>query len=56
MRGNDGPYVFKNENVEKVNGEHFRNTIADYLVSELNVMFTEDMFFQQDGDTCHTAR
>ena len=52
-----GPYFFKNEaghNVT-VNGERYRAMINDFFVPELDDVDVDDLWFQQDGATCHTA-
>lgn len=52
-----GPYFFKNEaghNVT-VNGERYRAMINDFFVPELKDVDVDDLWFQQDGATCHTA-
>lgn len=53
-----GPYFFENENgnAVTVNGERYRNMITDFFWHELDDFDLEDMWFQQDGATCHTSR
>lgn len=53
-----GPYFFENENGSSitVNGERYREMINNFLWTKLDGMDTDDMWFQQDGATCHTAR
>ena len=36
-------------------GERYRAMITNFLWPELNAMDVEDLWFQQDGATCHTA-
>ena len=51
-----GPYFFKNEaghNVT-VNGACYRGTINDFFVPEFEDVDVDDLWFQQDGATCHT--
>lgn len=53
-----GPYFFKNENGRNVtvNGLRYREMITDYLVPKIQELDIHDIWFQQDGATCHTAR
>jgi hypothetical protein len=53
-----GPYFFKNEagNAVTVNGVRYHNMIMEFLWPQLDSMDMEDMWFQQDSATCHTAR
>jgi hypothetical protein len=53
-----GPYFFENKagNAVTVNGVRNCNMITDFLWPQLEGMDMEDMWFQQDGATCHTAR
>ena len=39
-----------------VNGERYRAILEDYLWPELDELDINDMWFQQDGATRHTAR
>jgi transposase len=52
-----GPYFFENDagNSVTVNGERYRAMITNFLWPALNDMDVEEMWFQQDGATCHTA-
>lgn len=52
-----GPYVFKNDDGQNVtvNGERYRNMIRNFFVPQLRGINLADMWFQQDGATCHTA-
>ncbi|GFV51280.1 putative transposable element [Trichonephila clavipes] len=53
-----GPYFFKNDegyNVT-VNGDRYRAMITNFLIPELNNHDVQEMWFQQDGATCHTVR
>jgi len=52
-----GPYFFENAagNAVTVNGVRYRDMITNFLWEELNGIDLEDIFFQQDGATCHTA-
>ena len=53
-----GPYFFENEagNAVTVNGIRYRNMITEFLWPHLDGMDLEDIWFQRDGATCHTAR
>lgn len=53
-----GPYFFKNEEGRNVtvNGARYRAMITDYLLPEIEARNLNDIWFQQDGATCHTAR
>ncbi|GFX07080.1 transposable element Tc3 transposase [Trichonephila clavipes] len=53
-----GPYFFKNDeghNV-KVNGDRYRAMITNCFIPELNNHDVQELWFQQDGATCHSAR
>ena len=52
-----GPYFFENENgiAITVNGIRYREMITNFLWHEIDDMDVEDIWFQQDGATCHTA-
>ena len=51
------PYFFQNKAVQAVtvNGVRYREMITNFLWHELEGMDVDDMWFQQDGATCHTA-
>ncbi|GFW72040.1 uncharacterized protein TNCV_4789281 [Trichonephila clavipes] len=52
------PYFFKNDegyNVT-VNGDLYRAMITNFFIPELNNHDVQELWFQQDGATCHTAR
>lgn len=53
-----GPYFFKNEEGRHVtvNGARYRAMITDYLLPEIEARDLHDIWFQQDGATCHVAR
>jgi hypothetical protein len=54
-----GPYFFENNaagNAVTVNEVRYRNMITEFLWPQLDGMDMEDMWFQQDGATCLTAR
>ncbi|GFW76618.1 putative DD41D transposase [Trichonephila clavipes] len=56
--GITGPYFFKNvagHNVT-VNGDRYRAMITNFFIPELNNHDFQELWFQQDGATCHTAR
>ncbi|GFY35858.1 transposase [Trichonephila clavipes] len=39
-----------------VNGDRFRAMITNFFIPELNNHDVQELWFQQDGATCHTAR
>ncbi|XP_053949535.1 uncharacterized protein LOC128857797 [Anastrepha ludens] len=52
-----GPYFFQNEAGQAVTviSVRYREMITNFLWPELEDMDVDDMWFQQDGATCHTA-
>ncbi|GFV53178.1 putative DD41D transposase [Trichonephila clavipes] len=53
-----GPYFFKNDEGHNVtvNGDRYIAMITNFFISELNNHDVQELRFQQDGATCHTAR
>ncbi|GFV63356.1 putative DD41D transposase [Trichonephila clavipes] len=53
-----GPYFFKNDEGHNVtvNGDRYRAMITNCFIPELNNHDVQELWFQQDGATCHTAR
>ncbi|GFS57852.1 uncharacterized protein TNCV_2909381 [Trichonephila clavipes] len=53
-----GPYIFKNDEGHNVtvNGDRYRAMITNLFIPELNNHDVQELWFQQDGATCHTAR
>ncbi|GFV23618.1 putative transposable element, partial [Trichonephila clavipes] len=53
-----GPYFFKNDEGQNVtvNGDRYRAMIANLFIPELNNHDVQELWFHQDGTTCHTAR
>ncbi|GFT06082.1 transposable element Tc3 transposase [Trichonephila clavipes] len=53
-----GPYFFKNDEGRNVtvNGDRYRAMITNFFILELNNQDVQELWFQQDGATCHTAR
>ncbi|GFT08393.1 uncharacterized protein TNCV_2751291 [Trichonephila clavipes] len=53
-----GPYFFKNDEGHNVtvNGNRYRAMITNFFIHELNNHDLQELWFQQDGGTCHTAR
>ncbi|GFX89146.1 DUF4817 domain-containing protein [Trichonephila clavipes] len=53
-----GPYFFKNDEGHNVtvNGDRYRAMITNFFNPELNNHDVQELWFQQDGETCHTAR
>ncbi|GFX66670.1 putative DD41D transposase [Trichonephila clavipes] len=52
-----GPYFFKNDEDHNVtvNGDRYRAMITNFFIPELNNHDVQELWFQQDGATCHTA-
>ncbi|GFY11201.1 uncharacterized protein TNCV_4471871 [Trichonephila clavipes] len=52
-----GPYFFKNNEGHNVtvNGDRYRAIITNFFIPELNNHDVQELWFQQDGATCHTA-
>ncbi|GFW09696.1 transposable element Tc3 transposase [Trichonephila clavipes] len=53
-----GPYFFKNDEGHNVtvNGDRYRAMITSFFIPELNNRDVQELWFQQDCATCHTAR
>ncbi|GFX90878.1 putative DD41D transposase [Trichonephila clavipes] len=53
-----GPYFFKNDESHNVtvNGDRYRAMITNFFIPELNNHDVQELWFQQDGATCHTTR
>ncbi|GFX32925.1 transposase [Trichonephila clavipes] len=53
-----GPYFFKNDEGHNVtvNGDRYRALITNFFIPESNNHDVQELWFQQDGATCHTAR
>ncbi|GFU33262.1 DUF4817 domain-containing protein [Trichonephila clavipes] len=53
-----GPYFFKNNEGHNitVNGDWYRAIIINFFIPELNYHDVQELWFIQDGATCHTAR
>ncbi|GFU88792.1 hypothetical protein TNCV_4444691 [Trichonephila clavipes] len=49
---------FKNDEGHNVtvNGDRYRAMITNFFIPELNNYDVQELWFQQDGATCHTAR
>ncbi|GFT58495.1 DUF4817 domain-containing protein [Trichonephila clavipes] len=49
---------FKNDEGHNVtvNGDRYRAMITNFFIPELNNPDVQELLFQQDGATCHTAR
>ena len=52
-----GPFFFENEGgvAVTINGERYRDMLAEFLWPKLDDMDLTDVWFQQDGATCHTS-
>ena len=55
--GINGPYFFENEAgvAVSVNGLRYRSMINGFLWADLEDLDVKDVYFQQDGATCHTS-
>lgn len=53
-----GPYFFEDGQgaTVTVNGDRYRSMITDFFWPQLEDVDITNMWFQQDGATCHTAR
>ncbi|GFU80075.1 transposable element Tc3 transposase [Trichonephila clavipes] len=53
-----GPYFFKNDEGHNftVNGDRYRAIITNFFIPNLNNHDVQELWFQQDGATCHTTR
>ncbi|GFW05771.1 DUF4817 domain-containing protein [Trichonephila clavipes] len=53
-----GPYFFKNDEGHNVtvNVDRYRAMITNFFIPELNNHDVQELWLQQDGATCHTAR
>ncbi|GFV54949.1 uncharacterized protein TNCV_3144881 [Trichonephila clavipes] len=53
-----GSYFFKNDEGHNVtvNGDRYRARITNFFIPESNNHDVQELWFQQDGATCHTAR
>ncbi|GFU70511.1 transposable element Tcb1 transposase [Trichonephila clavipes] len=53
-----GPYFSKNDESHNVtvNGDQYRAMITIFFIPELNNHDVQELWFQHDGATCHTAR
>ncbi|GFT54351.1 uncharacterized protein TNCV_2726911 [Trichonephila clavipes] len=53
-----GRYFFKNDEGHNVtvNGDRYRAMITNFFIPELNNHDVQELWFQQDVATCHTAR
>ena len=52
-----GPFFFKNAENQTVtvNGERYRAMLTDFFFPEFDDIDGDDLYFQQDGATCHTS-
>ncbi|GFT15341.1 uncharacterized protein TNCV_3263981 [Trichonephila clavipes] len=53
-----GPYFFKNDEGHNVtvNADRYRAMVTNFFIPELNNHDVQELWFQQYGATCHTAR
>ena len=56
-KGIIGPFFFENEQGEavKVNGDRYRSILNEFLFTKIEEEDIDNIWFQQDGATCHTA-
>ena len=56
-RGIIGPFFFETEQGEAitVNGDHYRDMLNEFLFTKIEEEDIGNIWFQQDGATCHTA-
>ncbi|GFT35074.1 hypothetical protein TNCV_1225911 [Trichonephila clavipes] len=54
----DGGILLQNDEGHNVtvNGDRYRAMITNFFIPELNNHHVQELRFQQDGATCHTAR
>jgi len=52
-----GPYFFEDEGgaTVTVNGDTYRTMITDFFVPALDGIDVDNVWFQQDGATCHIS-
>lgn len=52
-----GPYFFENEAgaTVSVNGVRYREMLTNFFWPEVDALDADDLYFQQDGATCHTS-
>ncbi|GFX41875.1 putative DD41D transposase [Trichonephila clavipes] len=52
-----GPYFFKNDEGHNVtvNGDRYTAMITNFFIPELNNHDVQELWFQQDGATCHSS-
>ena len=57
MRGIIGTFFFQNEQGEAVtvNGDRYRAMLNEFLFTKIEEKDIGNIWFQQDGATCHTA-
>ena len=51
------PFFFENEQEEAVtvNGDRYRAMLNKFLVTKIEEEYIDNIWFQQDGATCHTT-
>ena len=56
-RGIIGPFFFENEQGDSVtiNGDRYRAILNEFLFTKIEEEDIGNIWFQQDGATCHTA-
>ncbi|GFV88850.1 transposable element Tc3 transposase [Trichonephila clavipes] len=53
IEASNGPRLI---GIVRVNGDRYRAMITNFFIPELNNHDVQELVFQQDGATCHTAR
>ncbi|GFU75028.1 hypothetical protein TNCV_3752791 [Trichonephila clavipes] len=56
MKGDWGHLTNDEGHNVTVNGDRYRAMITNFFIPELNTHDIQELWFQQDGATCHTAR
>ena len=56
-RGIIGPFFFENEQGEAVtvSGDRYRAMLSEFLFTKIEAVYIRNIWFQQDGATCHIA-
>ena len=57
-KGINGKFFFKNEQREAitVNGDHYQTMLNEFLFTKIEEEDIGNIWFQQEGATCHTAK
>ncbi|GFV08149.1 putative DD41D transposase [Trichonephila clavipes] len=49
-------WMFRDRIQKRINGDRYRAMITNFFIPELNNHDVQELWFQQDGATCHTTR